>query len=104
MPPQSATASGVPADTVAEINRRILESGELHKLETLLLQLLQESGWTEKLRALCQDRLRDPNAAVGNYEELRVAVDQEARETVPEAVKVEMVKRVLQVLRGMVED
>ena len=33
-----------------------------------------------------------------------MAVDQEARESVPEAVKVEMVKKVLQVLRGMVED
>lgn len=53
---------------------------------------------------LCQDRLRDRNAAAGNYEELRMAVDQEARESVPEAVKVEMVKKVLQVLRGMVED
>ncbi|KAF8249505.1 hypothetical protein K440DRAFT_543066 [Wilcoxina mikolae CBS 423.85] len=97
------TTSGAPPETVAEINRRILESGELSKLESHLLQLLQESGWTEQLRTLCRERLRDPDARVGNYEDLRRAVDQEAREMVPEHVRVEMVRKVLGVLRGMVE-
>jgi len=76
---------------------------DVHRLESHLLQLLQEAGWTEQLRSLCRERLRDPDARVGNYEDLRRAVDQEAREMVPEHVRVEMVRRVLDVLRGMVE-
>lgn len=65
--------------------------------------MLQESGWTEQLRTLCQARLRDPDARVGNYDDLRLAVDHEARNMVPEAVRVEMVRSVLNMLRGMVE-
>ncbi|KAA8903591.1 transcription factor e(y)2-domain-containing protein [Sphaerosporella brunnea] len=105
-PPKSSDkhASGAHAETVAEINRRILESGELAKLESHLLQLLQEAGWTEQLRKLCQERLRDPKAGVSNYADLRRAVEKEARESVPENVRLEMVRRVLQVLRGMVEE
>ena len=69
-----------------------------------MLQMLQESGWTEQLRTLCQARLRDPDARVGNYDDLRHSVDREARDMVPETVRVEMVKLVLGVLRDMVEN
>ena len=55
------------------------------------------------MRTLCQARLRDPDARVGNYDDLRLAVDHEARNMVPEAVRVEMVRSVLNMLRGMVE-
>ena len=124
MPPSSAptTSSGTPPDlVVAEINRRILESGELSKhvpfpyasyrtrlmrsrLESHLLQLLQEAGWTEQLRMKCEERLRDPEAAVGSYDELRDAVEEDAVKMVPDHVKVEMLKKLLVVLRGMVEE
>ncbi|KAA8914875.1 hypothetical protein FN846DRAFT_925266 [Sphaerosporella brunnea] len=105
-PPESSQkhASGAPAEIVAEINRRLLESGELVKLESHLLQLLQEAGWTEQLRTLCQERLRDPKAGVANYADLRRSVEKEARESVPKDVRLEMVGRVLQVLRGMIEE
>lgn len=76
----------------------------MHRLESDLLQLLQESGWTEQLRTLCRERMRDPEAGVANYTDLRRAVDKDARELVPEGVRVEMVRRVLGVLRGMVEE
>ena len=55
------------------------------------------------MRTLCQARLRDPDARVGNYDDLRLAVDHEARSMVPEAVRVEMVRSVLNMVRGMVE-
>ena len=74
------------------------------RLESDLLQLLQEAGWTEQLRALCLERLRDPGAGVANYTDLRRAVDQEARELVPDKVRVEMVQKVLAVLRAMVDE
>lgn len=73
-------------------------------LESDLLQLLQASGWTEQLRALCTERMRDPEAGVGSYGDLRRAVDGEAREMVPEEVRVEMVKKVMGVLKSIVEE
>ncbi|KAI5788731.1 transcription factor e(y)2-domain-containing protein [Pyronema domesticum] len=100
----SIHSSGASPDIVAEVTRRILESGELGKLESHLLQLLQESGWSENLRNLCQERLRDPTANIGNYEELRNSVDTQAKEMVPEAVKAEMVKKIAVLLRGMCEE
>jgi hypothetical protein len=75
-----------------------------YRLESHLLQLLQESGWSENLRNLCQERLRDPTANIGNYEELRNSVDTQAKEMVPEAVKAEMVKKIAVLLRGMCEE
>jgi hypothetical protein len=48
--------------------------------------------------------MRDPEAGVGSYGDLRRAVDGEAREMVPDEVRVEMVQRVMGVLLGIVEE
>jgi hypothetical protein len=41
---------------------------------------------------------------VANYSDLKRAVEKEAQESVPENVRLEMVRRVLHILRGMVEE
>ncbi|CCX31188.1 Similar to Enhancer of yellow 2 transcription factor; acc. no. B0WG73 [Pyronema omphalodes CBS 100304] len=88
----------------SESKLELESTDEDEPLESHLLQLLQESGWSENLRNLCQERLRDPTANIGNYEELRNSVDTQAKEMVPEAVKAEMVKKIAVLLRGMCEE
>lgn len=88
----------------AEINRRLLETGELKRLESHLLQLLQANGWTEQLRTLCRDRLRDPELSISNYRELRGVVEEDAVVMVPENVRVEIIRHVLDVVKGFVEE
>ncbi|KAH8148483.1 uncharacterized protein LAJ45_07586 [Morchella importuna] len=87
----------------AEINRRLLDSGELERLETLLLDLLRESGWYEDTKKLCHERLRAQDAKIGNFNALVADVEGRVKETVPEGVKVEVVKAIKKVLESMIE-
>ncbi|RPA98093.1 hypothetical protein L873DRAFT_1828627 [Choiromyces venosus 120613-1] len=97
----------------AEINRRLLESGELERLESLFLDLLRESGWYENTKNTCAEKLRSSGefagggggvgSSSGGFNRLTEEVERECREKVPEVVRVEMVTAIKKVLEGMVE-
>ncbi|KAG0644111.1 hypothetical protein HOY80DRAFT_942784 [Tuber brumale] len=87
----------------AEVNRRLLESGELERLEALFLDLLRGSGWYENTKNTCAEKLRSGELAGGGFNRLTEEVERECRERVPEEVRVEMVKAIKKVLEGMVE-
>ncbi|KAI5806986.1 transcription factor e(y)2-domain-containing protein [Geopyxis carbonaria] len=92
-----------PADsTRTEINRRLLESGDLAKLESELLALLQAAGWTETLGDSCRTKLRDPEKPATNFAELLKAVGGAARKEVPREVKAEIVRRIRDLVKKMV--
>jgi hypothetical protein len=119
----SSSSNTQDTDLRAELNRLLLESGQLQQLETHLLSLLQEAGWTENLRLLCREKLSSPKAPreggsvggggegtgegkealVGNYRELLSEVRDQAMGTVPEVVRSEMLKKLGRVLSGWVE-
>ncbi|KAL7266841.1 hypothetical protein RUND412_010596, partial [Rhizina undulata] len=52
---------------------------------------------------LCQERLRDPAAKIDNFNVLFEDVMQRAFESVPDGVKVEVVRGIKRVLEGMVD-
>ncbi|PWW77650.1 hypothetical protein C7212DRAFT_179352 [Tuber magnatum] len=87
----------------SEVNRRLLESGELERLEALFLDLLRESGWYENTKNTCTEKLRSGGLASGGFNRLTEEVERECRETVPEGVRLEMVMAIKKVLEGMVE-
>lgn len=69
----------------------------------MLLDLLRESGWYENTKSLCHERLRTQDAQIGNFNALLADVEKRVRETVPEKVKVEVVKAIKKVLEGMID-
>ncbi|TGZ79425.1 hypothetical protein EX30DRAFT_372986 [Ascodesmis nigricans] len=83
-----------------ELHRRLLESGELDKLESHLLHLLQSTGWTERLRCLCEQRLKSGEAS--GYDELLASVAGEAEGMVGEEVRSEVLAEIRRVLEGWV--
>ncbi|CUS14402.1 unnamed protein product [Tuber aestivum] len=88
----------------SEVNRRLLESGELERLEALFLDLLRESGWYENTKNMCTEKLRSGGlAGGGGFNRLTEEVERECRERVPEGVRLEMVMAIKKVLEGMVE-
>ncbi|KAF8425194.1 hypothetical protein EV426DRAFT_62567 [Tirmania nivea] len=103
--PTCSTTTLPPSDALlrADINRRLLESGEYEKLSSHVTLLLRESGWRESTLHTCNRLLRDPCAKVINYQTLYAAVERDAMEGVDGQVKVEVVKRIREALEGMVE-
>ncbi|KAF8465319.1 hypothetical protein BDZ91DRAFT_795045 [Kalaharituber pfeilii] len=103
--PTCSTTSLPASDAIlrADINRRLLESGELEKLTAHLNMLLRESGWREQTFQSCNRALRDPDLKIGNYNSLYAAVEREAIESVDSAIKIEVVKRIREVLEAIVE-
>lgn len=69
----------------------------------MLLDLLRESGWYENTKNHCHERLRTQDAQIGNFNELLADVEKQVKETVPEKVKVEVVKAIKKVLEGMMD-
>lgn len=69
----------------------------------MLLDLLRESGWYENTKNLCHERLRTQDAKIGNFNALVTDVERRVRETVPENVKVEVVKAIKKVLESMMD-
>ncbi|KAI5792420.1 hypothetical protein DFH27DRAFT_187581 [Peziza echinospora] len=87
----------------ADINRRLLESGDLERLTTHLGHLLRESGWREQTLNSCTRALRDQDMHIANYSSLYSAVEQDAVAAVDAAIKIDVVRRIREVLESMVD-
>lgn len=76
-----------------------------NRLECDLQQLLQEAGWLDQLKQMCQERMREPDPArrVKTFAELLQAVEGDAVDAVPDEVRVRIMKSLLGVLRNMVD-
>ena len=75
----------------------------LCRLSAHLNHILRESGWREKTMQACIKALREGDGACASYGLLYQRVEGDAVEGVPEGVRREVVRRVREVLEGVVD-
>lgn len=71
--------------------------GERPLLKDYLVQSLDESGWTDKVRLLCRDEITKSNGLI-SVENLVDRVTPKARKEIPDELKLEMIAKIKQVL------
>lgn len=71
--------------------------GERLILKDFLIQSLQESGWTDKVRLMCREEITKTNGVI-TVDNLVEKVTPKARNQIPDEIKAEMIVKIKQVL------
>merc|ERR1712146_113051 len=82
------------AELRASINQKLTETGEKEKLKELLREKLLESGWRDELKKHCAEVIRKKGLDEITLEGLVDEITPHARETVPDGVKMELLRRI----------
>merc|ERR1712010_59900 len=82
------------AELRASINQKLSETGEKERLKELLREKLLESGWREALKKHCSDVIREKGLDEITLEGLVDEITPHARDTVPDHVKMELLRRI----------
>jgi len=83
-----------------QINRKLVETGEREKLKELLRFKLVECGWRDQLKQNCKEIVRKRGLENVTVDELVAEITPQGRQTVPDAVKKELLQRIRQFLAG----
>jgi enhancer of yellow 2 transcription factor len=78
----------------AQINQKLIESGERERLKDLLRTRLTDSGWREQLKAHCKEIVRQKGLENITVDDLVLEVTPYARSIVPDDVKKELLTRI----------
>uniref|UniRef100_A0A915KWT5 Transcription and mRNA export factor ENY2 n=1 Tax=Romanomermis culicivorax TaxID=13658 RepID=A0A915KWT5_ROMCU len=81
------------------LEEKLIESGEKEKLMQLLRKRLMESGWCDQVKKQCIKTINDKGVENITLDQLLQEVSPSARQSVPDAVKMEL----LQQLRGFLQ-
>merc|ERR1711934_484488 len=76
------------------INQKLTETGEKERLKELLREKLLESGWREELKKHCAEVIRQKGLDEITLEGLVDEITPHARESVPDYVKMELLRRI----------
>ncbi|XP_075244024.1 transcription and mRNA export factor ENY2-like [Convolutriloba macropyga] len=79
----------------AQINEKLVKSGERERLKNELRKRLIECGWRDQLKAHCKDVVREKGLENVKVEELVAEITPKGRALVPDNVK----KELLQLIR-----
>jgi len=83
-----------------QITRKLVETGEREKLKELLRFKLVECGWRDQLKQNCKEIVRKRGLENVTVDELVAEITPQGRQTVPDAVKKELLQRIRQFLAG----
>jgi len=75
-------------------NQRLIESGERDRLVQLLRTRLLECGWRDQIVKECKDIVRDSGVDNITLDSLITQVTPNARSSVPDSVKRELLQRI----------
>lgn len=78
----------------ANINQKLIESGERDRLKELLRTRLIECGWKDQLKAYCKEIIREKGVENVSVDDLVAAVTPKARATVPDIIKRELLNQI----------
>merc|ERR1712054_560578 len=82
------------AELRTSINQKLTETGEMERLKELLREKLLESGWREELKKHCAEVIKQKGLDEITLEGLVDEITPHARETVPDYVKMELLRRI----------
>merc|ERR1711934_163025 len=82
------------AELRANINKKLQETGEKERLKDLLREKLLESGWRDQLKKHCAEKIRQKGLDEITLEGLVDEITPHARDTVPDHVKMELLRRI----------
>lgn len=78
----------------SRVNQRLIESGERDRCSELLSNRLTDCGWKDEVIVLCKDIVRQKGVENISCDELINLVTVQARQSVPDAVKKELLIRI----------
>lgn len=78
----------------ADINRKLVETGERERLKELLRTRLTECGWRDQLKAYCKDVVRQKGLEHITVDDLVIEITPKGRALVPDQVKKELLQRI----------
>merc|ERR1711953_379603 len=90
----SEDKKGRDAHMRAQINQRLIESGERERLKELLRTLLIECGWREQLKQHCKQVVKARGLEHLTVDDLVAEITPKGRELVPDQVKKELLQRI----------
>ena len=79
----------------AQINEKLIKTGERERLKNELRKRLIECGWRDQLKAHCKDVVREKGLENVKVEDLVAEITPKGRALVPDSVK----KELLQIIR-----
>merc|ERR1712072_578595 len=82
------------AELRESINQKLNSTGEKERLKDLLREKLLESGWRDQLKKHCAEVIRRKGLDEITLEGLVDEITPHARETVPDVVKMELLRRI----------
>jgi Transcription factor e(y)2 len=85
------------ADTKRVVDQMTILKGERITLKNILIQLLHESGWTDRVRLMCREEITKANGLI-TVDNLVEKVTPKARQQISDEIKSEMVLRIKQIL------
>ncbi|PAA59668.1 hypothetical protein BOX15_Mlig015358g3 [Macrostomum lignano] len=78
----------------AQVNQRLIQSGERERLKELLRTRLNECGWREKLKQHCKEIVRQKGLEQITVDDLVAEITPKGRALVPDEVKKELLQRI----------
>ncbi|XP_065183817.1 transcription and mRNA export factor ENY2-like [Sycon ciliatum] len=78
----------------AEIHQKLVESGELERLQALVSSRLESSGWREQLKAHCKDVVQRKGVQNLTVESLAQEIMPRAKDLVPPEIKQEVLSKI----------
>merc|ERR1711959_881825 len=82
------------AELRSSINQKLQETGEKERLKETLRTKLLESGWRDQLKKHCAEAIRRKGLDEITLEGLVDEITPHARDTVPDSVKMELLRRI----------
>lgn len=82
------------------LNEKLQNSGEIEKLKQTLRDRLQTCGWTDQMKTICKEKVRNQDIESVTIDELVQQVTPLGRDRVPAEVKQE----ILHQLRNFLDD
>ncbi|KAK9471482.1 transcription factor e(y)2-domain-containing protein [Dipodascopsis tothii] len=84
----------------AQVNQKLIESGEYERMSKHLKKRLSEAGWFVEVNALATDNVRRQDTP--NFEALVADVEARALELVPDEIKIEILRMIKQFIEGVI--
>jgi len=78
----------------AQINQKLVETGERERLKELLRTQLVECGWRDQLKQHCKDVVKQKGLEHITVDDLVAEITPKGRELVPDQVKKELLQRI----------
>jgi len=82
------------AQVRAQINQKLVESGERERLKELLRTQLVECGWRDQLKQHCKEVVKQKGLEHITVDDLVAEITPKGRELVPDQVKKELLQRI----------